>query len=214
MQILKSDELVDYPSALALMQHRVEEIANGWQEEILWFLQHPPLYTAGTSAKESDLLEKRFPVYDAGRGGEYTYHGPGQLVSYVMVKLDPQDVRLFVWRLEEWIIRTLLHFGIKGERREGRVGIWVIDGGEEKKIAAIGIRLKKWVSFHGIAINISPDLGHFGGIVPCGISKYGVTSFEQLGVEVGMDEVIEVMIKEFAGVFNETNNIARQDLRF
>lgn len=197
MQILKSDELVDYPSALAMMQHRVDEIANGWQEEMLWFLEHPPLYTSGTSAREDDLLEKRFPVYDAGRGGQFTYHGPGQLVCYVMIKLEPQDVRLFVWRLEEWIIRTLAHFGIKGERREGRVGIWVIDGGEEAKIAAIGIRLKKWVSFHGISINISPELEHFKGIVPCGLPQFGVTSFEKLGVETTMQEVMEVMTREF-----------------
>ncbi len=160
-------------------------------------MQHPALYTAGTSAKEDDLLEKRFPVYDAGRGGQFTYHGPGQLVCYVMVKLEPQDVRLFVFRLEEWIIRSLAHFGVKGERREGRVGIWVNDGGEEAKIAAIGIRLKKWVSFHGISINVSPELEHFKGIVPCGLPQFGVTSLDKLGVNVSMDEVMEVMAREF-----------------
>ena len=197
MQIIKSNELVDYPSALAFMQHRVKGISVGYEDEALWFLQHPALYTAGTSAKETDLIEKRFPVYDAGRGGQFTYHGPGQLVCYVMVKLEPQDVRLFVHRLEEWIIRTLRHFGVKGERREGRVGIWVVDGGEEAKIAAIGIRLKKWVSFHGISINVSPELDHFKGIVPCGLPQFGVTSLEKLGVETTMEEVMEVMTREF-----------------
>ena len=201
MQLIKSNELVEYQSALEFMQHRVEGIVKGYDEPSLWFLQHPPLYTAGTSSKPDDLLEKRFPVYEAGRGGQFTYHGPGQLVCYVMVKLFPHDVHLFVWRLEEWIIKTLEHFGIKGERRDGRVGIWVNDGGAEAKIAAIGIRLKKWVSYHGISINISPDLSHFGGIVPCGLPQFGVTSFERLGVEARMDEIIEVMANEFNNVF-------------
>lgn len=201
MQIIKSNELVEYQSALEFMQHRVEGIVKGYEEPALWFLQHPPLYTAGTSSKPDDLLEKRFPVYEAGRGGQFTYHGPGQLVCYVMVTLFPQDVHLFVWRLEEWIIKTLEHFGIKGERRDGRVGIWVNDAGAEAKIAAIGIRLKKWVSYHGISINISPDLSHFSGIVPCGLPQFGVTSFERLGVEAGMDEVIEVMTNKFNNVF-------------
>lgn len=201
MQIIKSDELVDYPSALQFMEQRVAGIIRGTEEEAIWFLQHPPLYTSGTSAKPGDLLEKRFPVYDAGRGGEFTYHGPGQLVCYVMLKLEPKDVRHFVWQLEEWIIRTLEHFGIVGERREGRVGIWLLE--PEEKIAAIGVRLRKWVSFHGLSININPDLSHFGGIVPCGLPQFGVSSFDKLCVSAGFDEVVDVMINIFPEVFQK-----------
>jgi lipoyl(octanoyl) transferase len=201
MQIITSNELVDYPSALAFMQHRVQGIINNTDDEALWFLQHPALYTSGTSAKPSDLLENKFPVFDAGRGGQYTYHGPGQLVCYVMVKLEPKDVKLFVWRLEEWIIATLAEFGISGSRREGRVGIWVNTPNGEEKIAAIGIRLKKWVSFHGVSINISPDLGHFKGIVPCGLPQFGVTSFENLAIDASFADVAEVMTKKFTEVF-------------
>jgi lipoyl(octanoyl) transferase len=201
MQIITSNELVDYTSALEFMQQRVAGIIDGSQDECLWFLQHPALYTAGTSAKASDLLESRFPVYDAGRGGQYTYHGPGQLVCYVMLKLEPKDVKLFVWRLEEWIIQTLAEFGINGERREGRVGIWVATPNGEEKIAAIGIRLKKWVSYHGISINISPDLTHFNGIVPCGLPQFGVTSFERLTMDNSFEDVVEVLANKFSEVF-------------
>jgi lipoyl(octanoyl) transferase len=201
MQIITSNELVNYPSALEFMKLRVDGIINGSEQECLWFLQHPPLYTSGTSAKEADLLSKDFPVYDAGRGGQFTYHGPGQLVCYVMLKLEPKDVRLFVQRLEQWIINTLAHFGVKGERRDGRVGIWVNTPNGEEKIAALGIRLKKWVSFHGISININPNLNHFKGIVPCGLPQFGVTSFERLLVDANFDEVAEVMCREFKEVF-------------
>jgi lipoyl(octanoyl) transferase len=201
MQIITSNELVDYTSALEFMEQRVAGIIDNTQPECLWFLQHPPLYTAGTSAKPSDLLQNRFPVYNAGRGGQYTYHGPGQLICYVMLKLEPKDVRLFVSNLEQWIINTLAHFGIKGERREGRVGIWVNTPNGEEKIAALGIRLKKWVSFHGISVNINPDLSHFGGIVPCGLPQFGVTSFERLFVDTSFEEVAEVLIDNFKSIF-------------
>lgn len=201
LEIITSNELVDYPSALQFMESRVAGVIDNSKAEAIWLLEHPPLYTSGTSAKQADLLSQEFPVYNAGRGGEFTYHGPGQRIMYVMLKLEPKDVRKFVWRLEEVIIQTLAHYGITGERREGRVGIWVIDGGQEKKIAAIGIRVRKWVGFHGIAINISPDMSHFGGIVPCGISEYGVTSMENLTIDVDMEEFDETLVKAFREVF-------------
>lgn len=212
LEIITSNELVDYPSALQFMEKRVEDIIAGAKSECIWLLQHPPLYTSGTSAKEADLLSKDFPVYKAGRGGEFTYHGPGQRVMYVMIKLEPQDIRKFVWRLEEVIIQTLKHFGINAERREGRIGIWVITNktplpqgemGGEAKIAAIGIRVRKWVGFHGIAVNINPNLEHFNGIVPCGISEYGVTSMENLGVDVDMQEFDDILVKEFREIFEK-----------
>jgi len=182
-----SMEPVEYPDALDFMNARVDAIYKGEAEECIWLLEHPPLYTGGTSAKADDLLEARFPVYPSGRGGEYTYHGPGQRVAYVMMDLRKRqkapDVKKYVWQLEEWIIRSLAEFGIKGERRCGRVGIWVAgDDGREEKIAAIGVRIRRWVTLHGISINVNPDLSHFGGIVPCGIAEHGVTSMEALGV--------------------------------
>ncbi len=201
MQIIRSNELVDYPSALSFMENRVDAIIEGTAENTLWLLEHPPLYTSGTSAKISDLLQPEFPVYKAGRGGEYTYHGPGQRVVYVMRRLEKHDLRAYVRDLEQWIINTLAHFGIMGERREGRIGIWVAANGSEAKIAALGIRVRKWVAYHGIAINVKPDLRHFGGIVPCGISEFGVTSFEKLGVKVSLNEVDEVLIEEFIKLF-------------
>lgn len=203
LDVIASNEQVDYPSALNFMEDRVAGVIDGTKKECLWLLEHPPLYTYGTSAKQEDLLEKKFPVYEARRGGEFTYHGPGQRVGYLMMNIEPHDIRKFVWNLEEWIILTLEHFGVKGERREGRIGIWVIDGGQEKKIAALGIRARKWVSFHGIAINISPDLSHFNGIVPCGISQYGVTSLEQLGIDVEMREVDSILVEKFFEVFKK-----------
>lgn len=180
-----SPGLTDYPDALAAMEARAEAIHAGTADELIWLLQHPPLYTAGTSAKGEDLLDPRFPVYDAGRGGQYTYHGPGQRVVYLMLDLKHRgrDVRAYVTQLEEWIIQSLARLGVTGERRQGRVGIWVQRGAfREDKIAAIGVRIRRWVTLHGIAINVAPDLTHFGGIVPCGIQEHGVTSLADLGI--------------------------------
>ncbi|MGH6763177.1 MAG: lipoyl(octanoyl) transferase LipB [Phyllobacterium sp.] len=210
---LIEDGLTDYPTALAFMEKRVAAISNGTANELIWLVEHPNLYTAGTSAKESDLLQPdRFPVFATGRGGEYTYHGPGQRVVYVMLDLKrrKEDIRAFISALEEWIIRTLGSFNVKGERREDRVGVWVSrpekpplpDGSpSEDKIAAIGIRLRKWVSFHGIAINVEPELVNFGGIVPCGIQGYGVTSLVDLGLPVTMDDLDHSLYESFSGVF-------------
>ena len=193
-----SDQPVPYPEALAEMEARVASIRAGTAPELVWLLEHPPLYTAGTSARPEDLLEAaRFPVFEAGRGGQYTYHGPGQRVGYAMLDLQRRkpDVRAFVCDLEEWLIRTLAQFSIKGERRPGRVGIWVDKRpygglpGQEDKIAAIGVRVRRWVTFHGIALNVEPDLAHFGGIVPCGIRGHGVTSMHALGILATMAEV-------------------------
>ncbi|MCC0029087.1 MAG: lipoyl(octanoyl) transferase LipB [Brucellaceae bacterium] len=214
-----SPSLVSYPDALAAMEERAAAIAAGEADEQVWLLEHPPLYTAGTSAKAADLLQDdRFPVFQTGRGGEFTYHGPGQRVAYVMLDLKRrrQDVRAFVSALEEWIIQTLDAFNVRGERREDRVGVWVVrpdrpplpDGSPaEDKVAAIGIRLRKWVSLHGIALNVEPDLEHFGGIVPCGISGYGVTSLVDLGLPVTMADVDLAMLKAFRAVFGEAEPV-------
>lgn len=204
--------LVAYPDALAVMDARAEAIRAGSAPEMVWLVEHPPLYTAGTSAQPQDLVQPdRFPVFSAGRGGEYTYHGPGQRVAYVMLDLKRrrEDVRLFVASLEEWIIRTLARFNVKGERREDRVGVWVVQPDRppvlgrpaEDKIAAIGIRLRKWVSFHGIAINVEPDLAHYGGIVPCGIAEHGVTSLVDLGLPVTMADLDVALKAAFEEVF-------------
>lgn len=200
-----SDAPVDYPTALAFMEDRVAAIADGTAGECVWLLEHPPLYTAGTSADPADLLDGgRFPVFETGRGGQYTYHGPGQRVAYAMLDLRRRgkDVRAYVRNLEEWMIRTLAAFGVAGERREGRVGIWVaMADGSEAKIGAIGVRVRRWVAFHGLALNVAPDLGHFSGIVPCGIPEHGVTSLAELGVDATMDAVDAVLKREFAVVF-------------
>ncbi|MFT3672156.1 lipoyl(octanoyl) transferase LipB [Aestuariivirga sp.] len=199
-----STGLVGYPDALARMEREVEAIRHGEAAELIWLLEHPPLYTAGTSANPADLVAPdRFPVFDAGRGGQYTYHGPGQRVAYVMLDLRKRgnDVRAFVTALEEWIIRTLTAFGIAGERREDRVGVWVTRPGREDKIAALGIRVRHGISFHGISINLDPDLSHFEGIVPCGISEHGVTSFRDLGLSTSMADLDAVMAQQFAAVF-------------
>ncbi len=205
--------LVDYSFAVDWMEKRVAAIHQGRARECVWLVEHPPLYTAGTSANPADLLEKdRFPVYKTGRGGEYTYHGPGQRVAYVMLNLKQRkpDVRAFVAALEQWVINTLDQFNIKGERREDRVGVWVrrpekpkLEDGScrEDKIAAIGIRLRRWVSFHGISINVEPDLEHYGGIVPCGISGHGVTSLVDLGLPVGMDDLDLALKQQFEELF-------------
>ncbi|WP_116654184.1 lipoyl(octanoyl) transferase LipB [Pelagibacterium sediminicola] len=199
-----ADGYVPYPLALETMRARAAAIAAGDAGEAVWLLEHPPLYTAGTSAKASDLLTPdRFPVFDAGRGGQYTYHGPGQRVAYVMLDLRQRgrDVRCLVEGLENWVIDTLAAFNVRGEKREGRVGVWVKrpERGPfaEDKIAAIGVRVSKWVSFHGISFNVSPDLGHYSGIIPCGITDQGVTSLEDLGHIVSMEEVDSVMKSAF-----------------
>ena len=206
------DRPVAYDAALAHMEARVAAIAEGEACEEVWLLEHPPLYTSGTSAKPADLVAARFPVHATGRGGQFTYHGPGQRVAYVMLDLRRrgQDVRRFVAALEDWIIRTLAVFNVTGERREDRVGVWVRrpdkGAGREDKIAAIGIRLKRWISLHGIAINVEPDLTHFSGIVPCGVrdSRYGVTSLVDLGVPVTLPEVDAEMRIAFEAVFGKT----------
>ena len=187
----------------------ISAIAAGQADECVWLLEHPALYTAGTSAREEDLLDPtRFPVHHVGRGGEYTYHGPGQRVVYTMLDLKKRgpDVRQFVRNLEGWVIDTLAEFGVTGERREGRVGIWVeLDNGQEKKIAAIGIRVRHWITFHGIAINVNPELEHFSGIVPCGIAEHGVTSLHDLGIECTMNDVDAVLKTAFIHKFIESN---------
>ncbi|MGH6876317.1 MAG: lipoyl(octanoyl) transferase LipB [Rhizomicrobium sp.] len=196
--------LLAYPDAVAFMERRVAEIADGSAGELVWLVEHPPIYTAGTSARSSDLLEARFPVFQTGRGGQFTYHGPGQRVAYVMLDLRRRkaDVRAYVRDLEEWLIRTLAHFGVKGERRAERVGIWVVRADEsEDKIAAIGVRIRRWVTYHGIALNVAPDLEHFRGIVPCGIRGHGVTSLADLGCDVTMAELDAALRAEFENVF-------------
>ena len=195
--------LTPYPDAVSFMETRAGAIADANAPELVWLVEHPSIYTAGTSAKAADLLDARFPVFKTGRGGQYTYHGPGQRVGYVMLNLKRRkaDVRAFVHDLEEWLIGTLAQFNIKGERREGRVGIWVVRGPREDKIAAIGVRVRRWVTFHGVSINIDPDLTHFSGIVPCGVSEHGVTSLHDLGLPVTMADVDVAMKKSFTKVF-------------
>ncbi|MCC3860463.1 lipoyl(octanoyl) transferase LipB [Pseudemcibacter aquimaris] len=200
-----SEGLTSYEEALETMENRVADIHAGNASELVWFVEHPPLYTAGTSAQEADLLApKRFPVHYAGRGGQYTYHGPGQRVVYVMLDLNKRsrDVRKYIADLERWIIETLAEFNVHGEIREGRVGVWVErEGGREDKIAAIGVRVRKWVTFHGICINVEPDLSHYTGIVPCGISEHGVTSLVDLGLPVTMDDLDASLQKNWQKVF-------------
>ncbi|RUM99925.1 lipoyl(octanoyl) transferase LipB [Pseudaminobacter arsenicus] len=217
--------LTAYEDALAVMERRAAEIREGTQGELIWLVEHPPLYTAGTSAQPSDLVDPgRFPVFNAGRGGEYTYHGPGQRVVYVMLDLKRrrEDVRAFVAALEEWIIATLASFNVRGERREDRVGVWVVrpdrpsmpDGSPaEDKIAAIGIRLRRWVSFHGIAINVEPDLSHFSGIVPCGVTDHGVTSLVDLGLPVTMADLDIALKSAFETVFGPVEAVSGLPLR-
>lgn len=199
------DAPVAYPDAVDVMEQRAYAVRAENAPELVWLVEHPPLYTAGTSAQAQDLLTpSRFPVYQSGRGGQYTYHGPGQRVAYAMLDLKARgsDVRRFVWQLEEWVIRTLQRFNVQGERREGRIGIWVRrDGGREDKIAAIGVRVRRWVTFHGIAINVDPDLEHFSGIVPCGIQEHGVTSLADLGYPVRMEDVDVALKEAFDEVF-------------
>ncbi len=203
-----SSNPIDYDLALTFMEQRVTQISQGQAKECIWLLEHPSLYTAGTSAKREDLLTPdRFPVYKTGRGGEYTYHGPGQRIAYVMLDLNKRrkDVRWFVEELENWVIDVCAHLGVKAERREGRVGLWVQQNNQgirqEDKIAAIGIRIRKWVSFHGISINIAPNLEHFSGIVPCGVFQHGVTSFQKLGKPITYQELDQTLQNQFANRF-------------
>jgi lipoyl(octanoyl) transferase len=214
---LIADAPVPYLAAVAAMESRVDAIAAGTAPELVWLLEHPPLYTSGTSGQASDLLDPRFPLFATGRGGQLTYHGPGQRVAYVMLDLKRRrpDVRAYVAALEQWIIATLAAFNVRGERREDRVGVWVArpDKGEgfEDKIAAIGVRLRRWVSFHGIAINVEPELSHFAAIVPCGISdpRYGVTSLVDLGLPVTMTDLDVALRAAFGEVFGATEASAR-----
>lgn len=211
-----SDAPVPYGTAVAEMEARAAAIASGHAAELVWLLEHPPLYTAGTSAGDGDVIETRFPVFQTGRGGQTTYHGPGQRVAYVMLDLRRRgpDVRRFVATLEEWIIRTLAAFNVRGERREDRIGVWVkrpdkdrtLGDGHEDKIAALGIRVQRWVTLHGIAINVEPDLTHFGGIVPCGVSdqRYGVTSLADLGLTATMMDVDVALRRAFEALFGPT----------
>ncbi len=207
------DGLTEYPAALAEMQARVAAIRAGTAGELVWMVEHPPLYTAGTSAKPSELTDPgRFPTFNAGRGGQWTYHGPGQRTGYVMLDLNrrhgrvpAQNIRCYVNGLEEWLIRTLDRFNVIGERRDGRVGIWVTDpvNGGEAKIGAIGVRVTRWVSWHGVALNVEPNLAHFGGIVPCGLPQFGVTSLAALGIPAGMHDVDIALRDAWAEVFGD-----------
>lgn len=210
---IRMDELAPYPETVAQMEAHVSAMIAGVESEHIWLLEHPPLYTAGTSSDAKDLMDpKQFPVFETKRGGQYTYHGPGQRVAYTMLDLNTRgrDVRKFVWTLEEWIIQTLAEFNVKGERRGGRVGVWVVRDDKplsalgtpvEDKIAAIGVRLRRWHSFHGICINVDPDLTHYAGIVPCGIAEHGVTSLVDLGLPVTMGDLDLALRKTFDVVF-------------
>lgn len=210
VQWLPAPGLTEYPDAVRFMEARVAAIRDGSAPELVWLVEHPPVYTAGTSAKPQDLLDSRFTVYETGRGGQYTYHGPGQRVGYVMLDLHRRtpDVRAFVHGLEEWLIRALARFGVTGERRADRVGIWVVRSGpmgkREDKIAAIGVRIRHWVTFHGISLNVAPNLDHFSGIVPCGIREHGVTSLADLGVNAAMADVDAALRDAFEEVFGPT----------
>ena len=215
-----TDGLTDYDEAVAVMEARAAAIAAGEAEELIWLVEHPPLYTAGTSSKPADLVDAdRFPVYESKRGGQYTYHGPGQRVVYVMLDVGARgrDVRAFVQQMENWVIATLDRFNVKGEIRDGRVGVWVVRDDKpltvtgakaEDKIAAIGVRLRKWVSFHGISINVDPDLDHFTGIVPCGITEHGVTSLVDLGLPVTMVDLDVALRSTFDDVFETPRKAA------
>ncbi len=201
--------LTEYEPAVSLMRERIAAIREDTAPEMLWLVEHPPLYTSGTSAQPQDLQDAgRFPTHSAGRGGQWTYHGPGQRVVYAMLDLlqphgsvPVRDVRAYVAALETWMIATLAEFGIKGETRPGRVGIWVANGGEENKIGAIGVRVSRWVTWHGMALNVKPDLAHFTGIIPCGITEHGVTSLAALGVDASMEDVDTALARNFGRIF-------------
>jgi lipoyl(octanoyl) transferase len=194
---------VAYPDAVAAMEARVAAIAAQAASEQVWLLEHPAIYTAGTSARDSDLIAPRFPVHRSGRGGQYTYHGPGQRIGYAMLDLRRRepDIRAYVHDLEQWLIDALAQFNVKGERREGRVGIWVRRGAREDKIAALGVRVRRWITFHGVSLNVDPDLSHFDGIVPCGVREHGVTSLADLGLPVTMTDVDVALKTSFGRIF-------------
>ena len=200
---LAAPGLTPYPEAVAFMEERAAAIADGRARELVWLVEHPPIYTAGTSAKQSDLIDARFPVFKTGRGGQFTYHGPGQRVGYVMLDLKRRtpDVRAYVRDLEQWLIESLALLGVKGERRDGRVGIWVARKDREDKVAALGVRIRHWVTFHGVALNVNPDLSHFGGIVPCGVREHGVTSLADLGLTATMADVDAALKQSFEKIF-------------
>jgi lipoyl(octanoyl) transferase len=218
-----SDGLVSYEAAVAEMEARADAIRAGGAAELVWLLEHPPLYTAGTSARPEDLLDARFPVHQTRRGGQFTYHGPGQRVVYALLDLDRRgrDVRRFVCGLEDWVIATLARVNVRGERRKGRVGVWVVrpdrapgpdDAPAEDKIAAVGVRLKRWVSLHGFAINVEPDLSHFAGIVPCGIADHGVTSLADLGLTATMSDVDIALRAAFGETIGRAGRAGEQGL--
>ena len=204
-----TDALVPYETGIAEMEARIAAIRAGEAPELVWLLEHPPLYTAGTSARPEELIDPQgLPVYRSGRGGRHTYHGPGQRVAYVLLDLDRpergRDVRCHVWRLEEWVIAALARFNVRGERRDGRIGVWVVGrDGSEDKIAAIGVRVQHWVSFHGVSLNVDPDLSHYRGIVPCGVREHGVTSLAALGITATMPEVDSALKAAFTEAFGE-----------
>ncbi len=203
IKFLTANALVQYPDALQFMQETIQDIRQS-SEEVIWFLEHPPLYTAGTSANDADLLNSSLLVFQTQRGGKHTYHGPGQLVVYVMIDLKKRgnDIRLFVQTLEEWIIKTLITFGLIGIRKQGRVGVWLDDDKGERKIAAIGIRVTKGVTWHGLSLNVNPDLANYQGIIPCGLKEYGVTSLQAEGIDTRVSQVIEIMKSIAVKLFN------------
>ncbi|WP_254229444.1 lipoyl(octanoyl) transferase LipB [Wolbachia pipientis] len=201
---LISNQFTDYNHSVKFMEAKIQQIYNNLSDELIWLLQHPPLYTAGIGATDDDIIEKLFPIYKTGRGGKYTYHGPGQRIIYLMLNLKKRnkcDIKLYIRDLSNWIINVLKHFNILGEFKEDRIGIWVNNNGVEEKIAAFGIRLRKWVTYHGIALNVSPNLSHYEGIIPCGLKDYGVTSMEKLGVKVSLCELDDILKQEFHKIF-------------
>lgn len=200
-----AEKPVPYPEAVAVMEQRVAAIEAGTAGELIWLVEHPPLYTKGTSAAEGELLAAQLPVFETGRGGRFTYHGPGQRVIYCVMDLRARgrDVRAHVCRLEDWVIRVLKDFGIKGERREGRIGIWVTHKGKDEKIAAIGVRVRRWIAYHGLSFNVSPDLSHYKGIVPCGLADFGVTSLAVLGIKTTIEEVDQKFRQHMVKIFEK-----------
>ncbi|MDD9331897.1 MAG: lipoyl(octanoyl) transferase LipB [Wolbachia sp.] len=204
VELIISDQLIDYNYAVKFMEGRIQLISDGQADELVWLLEHPPIYTAGISATDDDIIEELFPIYKTDRGGKYTYHGPGQRIIYLMLDLKKRnrcDIRLYIKDLSNWIINVLKHFDILGEFKENRIGVWVNNNGVEEKIAAFGIRLRKWITYHGIALNVFPDLSHYKGIIPCGLESYGVTSMKELGVEVLLSKLDNILKQEFYKIF-------------